>query len=104
MKAELESQDIEAIAYRVVELLEPKLSGNGKQREEDIIFDVKGLSQYLKVNESWVYKRVSVKAIPYFKNGKYTRFRKKDIDRWIDSQKIPLLTPLKRVKKGRAVN
>lgn len=104
MKTELESQDIEAIANRVAERLMPMLSGNSKQKEDDIIFDVQGLAEYLKIDKSCVYKWVSLKSIPYFKSGKYVRFRKKDVDRYIDSRKIPPLTPLKLVKKGRAVN
>lgn len=100
MKTELESKDIEAIAQRVVEVMRPVLSNNSKQKDEDVIFDVKGLSEYLKVDTSWVYKRVSLKSIPHFKVGKYTRFRKKDIDKWIESQKIPSLTHLKLLKKA----
>jgi excisionase family DNA binding protein len=100
MKAELESHDIDAIAYKVVELIKPMLSGNDRQRQEDLIFDVKGLSEYLKVDTSWIYKHVSLKSIPHFKVGKYTRFRKKDIEKWIESHKIPSLTPLKLLKKA----
>lgn len=100
MKTELESQDIEAIAERIIELLKPMLSDHGGQKEQDINFDVGTLAEYLKVEESWVYKQVHLNAIPHFKAGKYTRFKKKDIDRWIDSQKIPSSLPLKLVKKG----
>jgi hypothetical protein len=78
VKTELERTDIEAIARRVMELIKPYLV-NRRDKSEDIIFDVKGLAQYLKVDASWVYKQVSLNTIPYFKNGKYTRFRKSTI-------------------------
>lgn len=87
MNLEFEEKDIEIIAQRVVELLRPLLN-NERHKEEDCIFDVKGLSEYLQVNPSWIYKQVSLKAIPYFKSGKYVRFKKSAIDKWIDRNTI----------------
>ena len=87
MKTELERGDIEAIAKEVVELVRPLLTRNTKM-ESDTIFDVKGLADYLKVDASWVYNRVHLKAIPYFKCGKYTRFRKSAIDKWIEQATV----------------
>jgi len=40
------------------------------------------------VEASWVYRQVSMKRIPYFKAGKYIRFRKLDIDRWISRNSV----------------
>ena len=93
MKSELEQQDIEIIAQRVVQLLKPLLSSNGKRESgEDKIFTVQSLAEYLQVDMTWVYKAVSINTIPYFKSGKYTRFRKRDIDKWINSQTVnPIL-------------
>lgn len=88
MKIELEDKDVEAVAQRVLELLRPHVGNNGKRRADDTIFDVQGLADYLKVDASWVYKQVSLKKIPYFKNGRYTRFKRSAIDKWIDSQTI----------------
>ena len=84
MKFELEPQDIEEIAQRVITLLRPMLRENGEGSEKDTIFGVTGLAEYLHVDPSWVYKQVSLRAIPCFKAGKYPRFRKKDIDKWIE--------------------
>ena len=88
MKTLLESEDIQAIAERVIELLRPILSGNGKENNhsDDKIFTPETLAQYLQVDISWVYKQVSNKGIPYFKNGKYVRFKKSSIDSWIKSR------------------
>ncbi len=96
MKTELEPQDIEAIAQRVSEILRPLISHIQKTDAvaANDVLDVRGLANYLHVQPSWVYKQVSLNAIPYFKAGKYPRFRKRDIDKWIDSRTarpIPLL-------------
>ena len=100
MRFELETQDIEAIAHMVVEALRPLITKNGTTNREEIM-GVQDLCQYLKVDESWVYKQVSLKTIPFFKAGKYTRFRKSKIDRWIEENAIkPLSEPsLKAVKR-----
>jgi excisionase family DNA binding protein len=82
VKAELEVADIEAIAKKVAELVGP-LVRNCNGKEQDTIFDVSGLARYLKVDKSWVYNQVHLKNIPYFKCGKYTRFKKSAIDKWI---------------------
>ena len=89
MKFEIEPQDVEAIAQRVSDILRPMIARVEKADATgagDAILDVEGLAAYLHVNPSWIYKQVSLKAIPYFKTGKYPRFRKKEIDRWIESQ------------------
>ena len=99
MKSELEPRDIEAIAQKVVELIKPLLSNSRKQEPEaESIFTVETLAKYLQVDQGWVYKQVCLKTIPYFKNGKYTRFRKGDIDRWISSQTVKPFPSLKIVK------
>ncbi len=87
MRINLEPPDIEIIAQRVVELLKPLLMRKGKE-EEDVIFSVESLAKYLQVDSGWVYKQVSLKTIPYFKSGKYVRFRKRDIDYWIEKRLI----------------
>ena len=93
MKSELERGDIEVIVKEVVELMKPLLARIAKQEPDITVFDVKGLAEYLKVNESWVYNQVHLKTIPYFKCGKYTRFRKAAIDRWIEKESVrPLPT------------
>lgn len=101
LKTSLEPEDIQAIASAVMEMLKPVFSGNGKQIENDIIFTPETLAQYLQVDTSWVYKQVSLKTIPYFKSGKYTRFKKSVIDRWIETQTVRPVPTLKFAKIGR---
>ena len=87
MKTELEQNDIELIAQQLADKLKPLLCKSPKQTE-DTIFDVKQLAQYLKVDASWIYNQVHLKTIPYFKVGKYTRFKKSVIDRWIEQATV----------------
>ena len=96
MRTQFEPQDVEAIAQKVIELIKPMLSGNGKH-EDNIVFNKKSLSEYLNVSESTINKLVSNKQIPYFKiqqgQSGGVRFSKKDIDRWIQRHTIPEINP-----------
>ena len=46
---------------------------------------------YLKVTKAWVYDRTRAGAddpIPHLKIGRYLRFRRKDLDRWIEKKRV----------------
>lgn len=103
MKTELEQQDIQLIAERVAETLKPLLNNN-RYTEDDMIFTPETLAEYLKVEPSWVYKQASQKTIPHFKPGKYLRFKKSLIDKWIKSQSIEPLPPYKIPNKMKAAS
>ena len=96
MKTELEPQDIEAIAQRVIDKLKPLIAGNGKHKD-NIVFNKESLSKYLNVSESTINKLISNKQIPHFKiqqgQSGGVRFSKKDIDRWIQRHTIPEINP-----------
>ena len=77
------------------------VSGNGKQANENIILNKKELAQYLNVDVSWIDKRVSANEMPYTKFGKYVRFKKSVIDKWIDSKTVKPISPLKLVNYGK---
>lgn len=79
-------------------MLKPMLAVNFRQHEPDIILTPETLAEYLQVDLSWVYKQVSLKTIPYFKSGKYTRFRKAAIDKWIETQSVRPVPPPKLLK------
>jgi len=85
MLIELDDRDIERLANKVIELLKPLLKASPQKGDQEIILDVEGLASYLKVNKSWVYERTHLNEIPYYKVGKFPRFRKKDIDQWLNS-------------------
>ena len=89
MKTEFELHDVQAIAEKVVELLKPYLSQR-TDRQEDIILDVPGLCEYLHVTPKWIHERTHLKQIPYHKlSNKQLRFRKKKIDKWLDTLETP---------------
>lgn len=101
MRAEihLNSQDlVKEITQEVIKAMKPLLA-NGRT-EEDRLFTVKTLAQYLEVSPQWVYERVHLKEVPYIKMGKFPRFKKSDVDRWMDTYKMPAMNPLSRPLKA----
>ena len=89
MQSTLEKNDIDAIAEAVFQKLKPLLkAANKKTSANDFIFDVKQLSKYLNVPDSWVYRQTCDHNIPYYKLGGYLRFKKPEIDKWLEEQKV----------------
>ncbi|MGR3309760.1 MAG: helix-turn-helix domain-containing protein [Candidatus Brocadiales bacterium] len=89
----------DALALKVAEKLKPLLRDKGK--ENNGLFTVETLAQYLCVKKQWVYEKVHLKEIPYFKIGKFPRFRKVDIDSWLqESYTPPLNGILNHFKEG----
>jgi excisionase family DNA binding protein len=70
------------IAEMVVDKMNLLLS-NRQDNQDDTIFDVEGIADYLKMKKQWVYERVHYNTIPNYKLGKYPRFRKSEIDQWL---------------------
>ncbi len=86
---------IDGIVEKVVERLKPLINhGNKKLHVGDDIFTVESLAKYLQVSKQWVYERVHLKEIPFIKMGKFPRFKKNDIDNWLDSMKTPAMQPM----------
>jgi len=50
-----------------------------------MFMDIRELSEYLKIKTSTLYAWVSQKRIPYIKIGGLIRFRKEEIDPWVES-------------------
>ena len=99
MKIEIDnSQLINDIAEKVVERLKPLL--NNSHNAKDELMDVKGLAKYLKVKESWVYEKIHTKRIPFIKAGKFPRFRKKHIDKWLENPYSLSHVSISHSKKG----
>jgi excisionase family DNA binding protein len=99
MKIEYDFPDVvlDAIADRVVERLQGILEPNKGIVDE--VLDVPGVAQYLGVTEQFIYDRTALKELPYFKAGRYLRFKRSAIDRWIESQSVPATSPLSRKLK-----
>ena len=84
------------IADEVSKILAPLLATQ-PIKKDDPLLGAKELAQHLGVSVQWVYERVQLKEIPYIKVGKLLRFRKSNIDTWLDSLKVPPMNPLSRV-------
>ena len=91
MKIELETSDIERIVEKVVERLTPLLKQNPKSNDNELM-TVEEVANYLKVKHSWVYEKVYKREIPFRKAGKFPRFRKRNIDIWLDNPYHPDLS------------
>jgi excisionase family DNA binding protein len=94
MRIELEQADLQALAEKVLDLLKPYLTGKHKG-QEDAIFDKEALAEYLKVDVSWIDKQVMARGIPFFKLGKYVRFKRGRIDKWLEGMEKPTSPYLK---------
>jgi len=51
--------------------------------------NVKGVSEYLALKKSAVYFLVETKQIPHYRVGRQVRFKKSDIDAWMEEHKEP---------------
>jgi excisionase family DNA binding protein len=83
------------ITQKILNELKPLLLSKNNQDE---IFDVPSLAAYLKVSAKWIYERTHLKEIPHIKAGGQLRFRKTEIDRWLDSYRIPAVNRTDAVK------
>ena len=84
---EFVSQIVEGLYLK----LKPLIVKSNRSAVDDTIFDVKALCKYLSVSEKWVYERTHLKEIPHLKINGLLRFRKKEIDKWLDSYHIPVI-------------
>ena len=96
MKAELSFNSeelINKIAVKVVKAIKPLFSAN-KPEDDSSLLTVESLAAYLNVKKQWVYERITLNEIPFFKIGKFPRFKKTEIDGWLESQKVPAMNHL----------
>lgn len=99
-KLDLNHQELaSAIAGEVLKILKPFLE---KETGEDKIFSVKEVAEYLGVSDDLVHKKVRFFEIPFFKIGDLNKFKKSDIDKWIETQTRKPLPSLKLVNKKKA--
>ncbi len=93
------NQLADAVSQKVLERLRPLLANKDKGHDGDKIFTVETLAEYLDVEKDWVYSHI--KEIPHSKVGRFPRFRKAEIDKWLEANRAPMmpdvssLTPLK---------
>jgi excisionase family DNA binding protein len=49
---------------------------------------VKELAKYINVKEKTIYNFVEKRLIPHYRLNRLIRFRKNEIDQWVDSKKV----------------
>ena len=54
---------------------------------ENVFSTIEEISQYLKVKPSTIYAMVAEKRIPHFRVGRLVRFRKFEIDLWMEGNR-----------------
>ena len=61
--------------------------------------NIKELSDYLNMRKSTLYSMVESKDIPFFRFGRLIRFKKKDIDIWLESHREKTINVDKKAKE-----
>jgi excisionase family DNA binding protein len=95
MKTQLEPQDIDSIAQRVVELLKPYLLARDETKTAPAppqprghYMTVSQLTEYLQVSRGTIHNWIYQRKIPYSKIGRRVRFKREDIVRWCEDKKV----------------
>ncbi|MEW6365195.1 MAG: helix-turn-helix domain-containing protein [Acidobacteriota bacterium] len=83
MNVEISLSD--ADVNRIADALEQRRKAR-EPNDGERLLTVATLAEYLSVKPEWVYERTHGHEIPYFKVGKFPRFRKSEIDKWLASQ------------------
>jgi excisionase family DNA binding protein len=83
-----EKSEIQLLAEELLRELMPILKGSEKSSAKEVVFDIKQLSEYLNVPYTWVYRQTCDHNIPYYKLGRYNRFKKSEIDKWMEKKSI----------------
>jgi len=63
----------------------------GKDKQEDLNMDkwltLEQIAEYLQMSTSSIYKMAQAKKIPSYKVGRQWRFKKEEIDKWVEKKK-----------------
>ena len=55
---------------------------------KDNLMGIEELASYLGVKVSTLYKWVHAKQVPYYKIGRLVKFRKSEVDCWIEDKRV----------------
>lgn len=77
-------EEIKQLARELAKHILPELKKMLSDGNE--LLTVEETCRYLKCQRTWLYDKVRQKKIPYIKAGKYLRFRKTDLDRWLTAK------------------
>ena len=93
---------VSAIAEEVVARLRPLLAARKEAAGVEVLMGVAELGKYLgSVSRDWIYQRTAGNEIPFVKVGRFVKFRRSDIDRWLAKQSVPAVAPLSASLPGR---
>ncbi len=67
---------------------------------EGFFLDIKQISLYLNIKPSLTYALVESKEIPHYRVGRLIRFKKEEVDRWIEGHKVPGFDTKHRAKRA----
>jgi excisionase family DNA binding protein len=63
----------------------------GKDKQGDLNMDkwltLEQIAEYLQMSTSSIYKMAQAKKIPSYKVGRQWRFKKEEIDKWVEKKK-----------------
>ena len=62
-------------------------------------FDIRGPSKYLEIKVSTLYSLVAKREIPFYRIGRLVRFRKAEIELWMESNKKKCIDISKEARK-----
>jgi excisionase family DNA binding protein len=72
-----------------------------RDQDGDAIFTVKTLSDYLHVPTKKIYDMTHLNEIPFLKVGRGLRFRKSEIDSWLQESYTPAVNSISKHFQGR---
>ena len=82
MEFRLEPSDIDRLADAVTARLLKTQTPNTTP-EPDKLMDIPALMEYLGMSDRWVMQEIAEFRLPYFKIGRYIKFRKTEIDDYL---------------------
>jgi excisionase family DNA binding protein len=78
---------------------EPQTETNQIQDSSQGYENVQDMAKYLATKPSTIYALVERKEIPFYKIGRLIRFRKVEIDQWMQAHKEPVVDAMVEAKK-----
>ncbi len=90
MKIQLDPEDIESIAEKLVEKLKPLFAKSGDQDRDDEILTITQAAELLRTSKAQIYQWVNnsqhgLGDFPHLKAGRLLRFSKKAIRGWLEA-------------------
>ena len=72
----------------------------GSEKKTSEFSDIQDLSSYLGIKPSTLYAMVGEKKIPHYKIGRLVRFKRCEIDQWMEQNQVQCFDPEKVARKA----